>query len=326
MKSIGFVKSHKSGEKRIGLVPDNLKIINNPEKMYIEEGYGQNLGFDDSEYKKYGVNIAKREEVLKCDIIVDPKLGDADYLNELSPKKTLFGWAHAVQNIDFTTEMIKKKNTVIAWEEMYDNGRYIFYKNRELAGEAGVIQAILYSGIMPYDAKIAIIGNGKTAKGASRVLTGLGGYVDVYTRKLEKLFKEKLGEYDYIVNCVMWDTSRTDRLIYKEDLLRMKKGAIIIDISCDPNLEIETTHATTIENPVYKVNGITHYAVDNTPSIFYKTATYNVCEAVEKYYNYLIDEKENEVINKAIVIKDGKIIDKRISDFRKLKNIKENYN
>ena len=323
MKELGFVLSHKDGEKRIGLIPENLKFINHPEKIYIEKGYGKYLGYSDDDYKKFGVNIVDRKEALNKDIIVDVKLGDSDYLNELRDEKILFGWAHAVQNIDFTSEIIRKKHTVIAWEEMYEKGRYIFYKNRELAGEAGVLQAILYSGLMPYDAKIAIIGNGKTAKGASRVLTGLGAYVDIYTRELENLFIENLVEYDYIVNCVMWDTSRKDRLIYKKDLKRMKKGAIIIDISCDPNLEIETTRATTIEKPTYNIDGIIHYAVDNTPSIFYRTATMNVANAIFKYYNYLIEEVENDVIKKAIVIKKGQIVDKRITEFRNSKNIND---
>ena len=176
------------------------------------------------------------------------------YSDEILDNKTLFGWAHAVQSIDFTTKMITKKCTVIAWEEMYEEGRYVFYKNRELAGEAGILQAILYGGIMPYDAKIAILGNGQTAKGAMRVLSGLGANVDVYNRRLEKLFIKNMTEYDILVNCILWDTSRKDRIIYREDLKRLKKGAMIIDISCDPNLEIETSHATSISDPVYMVD------------------------------------------------------------------------
>ncbi|MBR3660933.1 MAG: N(5)-(carboxyethyl)ornithine synthase [Bacilli bacterium] len=321
MKELGFIKSHKNGEKRIGLIPEILEGINQKEKIFIEKDYGKDLGYEDVEYAKYGVNIVDRSRILKCDIIVDVKLGDADYLDEIEDNKILFGWAHAVQNIDFTTKMINKKCTVIAWEEMYEKGRYIFYKNRELAGEAGVLQAILYSGIMPYDAKVAIIGNGKTAKGACRVLNGLGADVDIYNRKLEKLFQENIGLYDYIINCVMWDTSRKDKLIYRKDLKKMKENSIIIDISCDPYLEIETSHPTTIDNPVYKVDGITHYAVDNTPSIFYRTATINITKAISNYYNYLIESKKNDVITNAVVIKNGCIIDKRITEFRKSRNI-----
>ena len=321
MKEIGFLISHKNNEKRRALLPEDLKNIKNVDKLFFEKGYGNCLGYSDEDYRRCGANIEERENIFKHDILCDVKLGDADYLDKVKKGQTLFGWAHTVQNIDFTTEILNKKCTVIAWEEMYEENRYIFYKNRELAGEAGVLQAILYSGLMPYDSKVAILGNGQTAKGAMRILSGLGAEIDVYGRKLEKLFIKKMGEYDVLINCVMWDTSRTDRIIYKEDLKKLKKGAIIIDISCDPNLEIETTHATTISDPVYEVDGIVHYAVDNTPSIFYRTTTKHISNAICKYIDEIIEERKNPTIDNAYVINKGEIIDKRIEEYRKLKGI-----
>ena len=191
MKEIGFLISHKNNEKRRAILPEDLKNIKNVDKLFFETGYGECLGYSDDDYINNGANIEKREDIFKHDIICDVKLGDADYLDEVRNGQILFGWAHAVQNIDFTTVMLEKKCSVIAWEEMYEENRYIFYKNRELAGEAGVLQAILYSGLMPYDCKVAILGNGQTAKGAMRILHGLGANVDVYGRKLENqlLFK-----------------------------------------------------------------------------------------------------------------------------------------
>ena len=102
-----------------------------------------------------------REDCLKCDIIADVKLGDADYLDELDDGNILFGWAHAVQGVDFTSAALEHGHTVIAWEEIFESGRYIFYRNREIAGE-------------------------------SAILHGLGARVDVYSRRQEKLFMEKL--------------------------------------------------------------------------------------------------------------------------------------
>lgn len=129
-----------------------------------------------------------------------------------------------MQNISFTNQVLNKNHTVLAWEEIYEDGRYIFYRNREIAGEAAVLQAFRYCGKMPYDCRVAIIGNGQTGKGAFRILAGLGANVDIYPRKHEKLFRKNIGEYDVLVNCVMWDTSRTDRLIYRTDLQKLKKA------------------------------------------------------------------------------------------------------
>lgn len=214
---------------------------------------------------------------------------------------------------------MKGRHTVIAWEEIYEKGRYIFYRNREVAGEAAVLQAFRYCGKMPYDCSVAILGNGQTAKGALRVLNGLGAKVDVYGKRLESLFREKMYSYDVLINCVLWNTSRTDRIIYREDLRKMKKSTLIIDVSCDPHLEIETSHPTTIDAPTYTVDGVVHYAVDNTPAMYPATVSKVLSEGIANYIDMLIespvDSMKKSIVD-AIVIKDGEIIDKRIKEFR----------
>ena len=46
----------------------------------------------------------------------------------------------------------------------------------------------------------------------------------------------------------------------------MKRGAVIVDIACDPAGAIETSHPTTWEDPLYEVDGIRHFCVDNIPA------------------------------------------------------------
>lgn len=324
MKTVGFIISHKNGEKRRAILPKDIKAnIKNPQQLYFETGYGESVHISDDEYKAVGCHIVSREEALNCDVIADVKLGDADYLDNISPNKVLFGWAHAVQNIPFTSNILKNGHTVIAWEEIFENGRYIFYRNREVAGEAAIMHAYRFCGKMPYDTKVAILGNGQTAKGALRILHGLGAEVDVYNRRLEKLFREKMFEYDVLVNCVMWDTSRTDRIIYKEDLKKMKPGTMIIDISCDPYLEIETSHPTPIDDPVYEVDGVIHYTVDNTPGMFPITITKVLSEGISRYVDYIIEndiEAYPQNLHEAVVVEEGHIRDERITAFRMTRN------
>lgn len=324
MKKMGFLISHKNGERRRALLPEHMKNIQHLDSLYFEQGYGLSVGVMDEEYRKLGCHVVPREEIFSCDIITDVKLGDADYLPSIKSGKLLFGWAHTVQNVDFTSQILNANHTVVAWEEIFEDGRYIFYRNREVAGEAAIMQAFRYCGKMPYDTKVAILGNGQTTKGALRVLHGLGANVDVYGRKLEQLFRKKMFDYDVLVNCVMWDTSRTDRIIYKEDLKRMKPGTLIIDVSCDPHLEIETSHPTTIDNPVYEVDGVIHYAVDNTPAMYPVTVTKVLSEGISRYIDCLIEktfEMYPENIKMATVIKDGCIRDDRIKKFREQRNL-----
>ena len=126
VKTVGFVISHKNNERRRGLLPEDLKSIVHTQQLYFERGYGEAIGHSDEEYEKYGAHIVEREDALACDVLVDVKLGDADYINELKEPKILCGWAHAVQNIEFTSSALNMGHTVIAWEEIFENGRYIF--------------------------------------------------------------------------------------------------------------------------------------------------------------------------------------------------------
>ena len=317
MKTIGFVKSDKENENRIALIPEDLVNIKNKNYIYIEQGYGLCNNYTDEEYKEKGCNIVSREEAMNMDIIVDPKIGDAKYLTEIK-NKTIFGWIHAVQNRDITDILLENKLTAYAWEDMFEDGRHIFWRNNEVAGEAAVMHALTLHGIMPYDANVAIIGNGNTARGAYRILTQLGAKVKTYNRRTEKLLNKELTEYDIIVNAVLWDVSRKDHIIYKEDLKRMKKGALIIDISCDRNGAIETSIPTPIENPIYEIDGIVHYLVDHTPSLVYKTVSKELSKEATKYIDYLIEEtsETNTCLKESLIIKNGEIIDTRINEFQ----------
>jgi len=319
MKTIGFPISTKENEKRRCLIPKHIPSIKNKKSMYIETGYGNVLGFTDEDYSREGVNVITKEEVLKKDIICDPKIGDAEYLSQLN-NQIVFGWVHAVQNKNITEIMVKNKITAYAWEDMYDSGRHVFWRNNEIAGEAAIMHAYNLYGLFPYNTKVAILGRGNVSRGALKILTLLGADIMVYTRQMEQLFRKEISKYDVIVNAILWDTSRKDHIIYKEDLKKMKKGALIIDISCDRNGGIETCIPTTIDNPIYVIDGITHYAVDHTPSLFYKTISESLSEIMIMYVDDLIEGNlNNDILNKSLIIDHGKIIDQRIISFQNRK-------
>ena len=176
MNTIGFIKSRKENEHRIALFPDNIKAISHPEMVYVEKGYGSDFGIDDKEYASRGVHVAERGDVLKCDIICDPKIGDAEYLGQLHGQ-TLFGWIHCVQNRDIADAIIGNSNTAIAWEDMYEANRHVFWRNNEIAGEAAIMHAYLRHGIFPYNTKVAVLGRGNVARGAIKTLHFLGAEV-----------------------------------------------------------------------------------------------------------------------------------------------------
>lgn len=317
MKTVGLPISHKENEKRRALVPADIKQIKHPEQIFIETGYGDVLGYSDDDYAQQGIQVASIEDVLKKDIVCDPKIGDADYLGVLN-EQTIFGWIHAVQNRDITDRIIACKLTGYAWEDMYEDGRHSFWRNNEIAGEAAVFHAYMCHGVFPYNTKAAVLGRGNIARGAIKTLNYMGAEVRQYDRKTERLFQKELGQFDVIVNAILWDTSRKDHIIYREDLKRMKKNALIIDVACDRNGGVETSIPTTIEEPTYQVDGITHYVVDHTPSLFWKTATESLSAEFVKYIDYLIEDKANDdpVLSACHNFEQGIILDDRINKYQ----------
>lgn len=312
IKTVGFPISPKENENRRAIVPADLKTLKHPELVYIETGFGKVLGIDDEEYVDAGCHICSHEEAIQKDIVCDPKIGDADYLEQMHEGQIIFGWVHATQNRDITDKILRGKLTVYAWEKMFEMGRHVFWFNNELAGEAAVLNGFQCYGELPYGLKVAVIGNGNTARGAVRVLNMLGAHVMQYNRRQEALLRAEIGNYDVIVNCILWDVKRTDHVIYREDLKHMKKNAMIIDVSCDRNGGIETSIPTTIENPTYVVDGILHYVVDHTPSFFFKTFSYNNSKVVAPYIELLMLGSIDTVLKNCLIIEDGVIIDSEI--------------
>lgn len=315
MKKVGFPISHKENENRRAIVPAHLKNIACPELLYFEKGYGAVLGIADSEYEDCGSNIVSHDEVLTKEIVCDPKVGDADYLSDLHGQ-TIFGWIHATQSRDITDKLVENKLTAYAWEKMFQKGRHVFWRNNELAGEAAVMHAFQCYGRMPYETNVAVIGRGNTARGAIKVLNMLGADVQQYDRRMEELLRSELGNYDVIVNCVLWDVMRKDHIIYRDDLKRMKRNAMIIDVSCDRNGGIETSVPTTIEKPTYMVDGILHYVVDHTPALFHKTFTWNNSEVIWGYINELQNEDCGSILSDALIVDQGRIVDQEILRFQ----------
>lgn len=319
MNVIGFPISHKENENRRALVPADVTRMRHSGCLLLESGYGEVLGFCDNDYLNAGAQVGTRQEVLKCPIICDPKIGDAEYLDQLK-NQTVFGWIHAILNRDITDKLIVGKLTAYAWEDMYENGRHVFWRNNEIAGEAAVAHAYLCHGVFPYHTRVAVLGRGNIARGATSALKALGADVKAYDRTMERLLREELPRYDVVVNAILWDKMRKDHIIYREDLKRMKRGSMIIDISCDRAGAIETSVPTTIAEPTYMVDGVRHYVVDHTPALFYKSTSAAISEVLPRYLDVLARPDGVEMDNLlrgCLIVRDGVIIDNRITEFQR---------
>ncbi len=147
--------SHKEDEHRFPIHPKHLLRL--PEQirrqLIFEEGYGEPFDIADSEIAAQTGGIATRHELLAdMGAVVIPKPTVAD-LQELREGGILWGWVHCAQQRSITQVAIDRKQTLIAFEEMFvwtpngEMGRHTFYKNNEMAGYCGVIHALQLKGI-----------------------------------------------------------------------------------------------------------------------------------------------------------------------------------
>ena len=177
--------SKKEDERRLPIHPGHLQRI--PEELrrqlIFEEGYGAPFGIADSEIAAQTGGIATRHELLAdigTVIINKPVLAD---LQELREAGTLWGYVHCVQQQDITQTALDRKQTLIAFEDMYvwspDGyvGRHTFYKNNEMAGYCAVIHALQLKGIDGHygnQRKVILFGFGAVSRGAIYALKAHG--------------------------------------------------------------------------------------------------------------------------------------------------------
>ncbi|WP_077338284.1 N(5)-(carboxyethyl)ornithine synthase [Pseudocolwellia agarivorans] len=177
--------SKKEDERRFPIHPRHLKRI--PEalrsQLIFEEGYGEPFGVSDAEIADLTGGIATRHELLAevgTVIIAKPVLAD---LEELREGGTLWGYVHCVQQKDITQAALERKQTLIAFEDMFvwspsgQVGRHTFYKNNEMAGYCGVLHALQLKGMDGHygnQRKIIIFGFGAVSRGAIYALKAHG--------------------------------------------------------------------------------------------------------------------------------------------------------
>ena len=177
--------SRKVDERRIPIHPEHMVRI--PEQirrqLIFEEGYGKPFGISDLEMSTQSGGIATRHELLANlgnVILAKPVLADFEELREGG---ILWGYPHCVQQRQHTQAAIDRKQTLIAFEDMFvwgpngQVGRHTFYKNNEMAGYCAVIHALELKGIDGHygnQRKVLIFSFGAVSRGAINALKARG--------------------------------------------------------------------------------------------------------------------------------------------------------
>lgn len=366
MLNLGVVRtSLKENERRLPIHPDHLDWITDEVRRYMifERGYGEPFGIEDGRILRAAGGMASRDEILeRCDIVVIPKPSTED-LKRMRENGVLWGWSHFVQQREFTQAAIERRLTAIAWESMHHwdgDGRFqthVFHKNNEIAGYAGVLDAMRLRGISGRYGPVrraVVISFGSVSRGAVYALLGQGFEdITVLTADPARTFGrlipgvryreirddvserpmivnhdgsliplvEELAVADIIVNGICQDPNRPMMFIREEEIGRLKRGCLIIDVSCDLGMGFPFARPTTFEEPIINVGEVNYYAVDHTPSYLWDSATWEISKALIPFLPVVMGGErqwdENMTIRRAIEVRSGMIENPSILSFQR---------
>jgi alanine dehydrogenase len=90
-------------------------------------------------------------------------------------------------------------------------------------------------------------------------------------------------EADLVIGAVLVPGAVAPKLVTREMIKGMKEGAVVVDVAIDQGGCFETSHPTTHADPVYVVDGVTHYCVANMPGAVPITSTKALTNATLPY-------------------------------------------
>ena len=178
-------------------------------------------------------------------------------------------------------------------------------------------------GVLP--ANVVVLGGGIVGANAAIVAAGLGANVvlldvnldrlryidDVMPPNVTTLYSDRhnilacLATADLLIGAVLIPGALAPNLVRKEDLKRMPKRAVIIDVAIDQGGCIETSRPTTHSKPTYIEEDIVHYCVTNMPGAVGRTSTYALCNVTLPYAVQLANRGLLEAVQKSPALLQG---------------------
>jgi alanine dehydrogenase len=101
--------------------------------------------------------------------------------------------------------------------------------------------------------------------------------------------EESVREADVVIGAVLIPGALAPRLITREMVAGMKSGSVLADVAIDQGGCAETSRPTTHSEPVYTVEGVTHYCVANMPGAVPITSTKALTNATLPYVEAIAD-------------------------------------
>ncbi|MCL1144147.1 alanine dehydrogenase [Shewanella gaetbuli] len=318
---IGVPTEIKNHEYRVGMVPSSVRELTlKGHEVFIQSDAGIGIGFTNQDYVDAGAQIlATAAEVFeKSDMIVKVKEPQAIERAMLRHDQILFTYLHLAPDLPQTNDLIKSGAVCIAYETVTDDrgGLPLLAPMSEVAGRMSIQagaralekslggRGMLLGGVPGVEpAKVVIIGGGMVGTNAAQMAVGMGADVVVLDRSIDALrrlnvqfgssvkaiystadaIERHVLEADLVIGGVLVPGAAAPKLISKELIKRMKPGSAIVDVAIDQGGCVETSHATTHQDPTYIVDDVVHYCVANMPGAVARTSTFALNNATLPY-------------------------------------------
>ena len=324
---VGCTREIKNHEYRVGLTPGSVReYVAHGHEVVVETGAGAGIGADDAAYRAAGARIAAdaAEVFSTCDMIVKVKEPQPQEWVQFREGQILYTYLHLAPDPEQTRGLVESGVTAIAYETVTDErgGLPLLAPMSEVAGrlaiQAGATalqkanggRGVLLGGVPGVaPGRVAVLGGGVVGLNAARMAVGLGAEVTIIDRSLPRLrqlddifggrvrtryatveaVEEECLAADVVVGAVLIPGAAAPKLVGREMLAEMKKGAVLVDVAIDQGGCFETSRPTTHAEPTYEVDGIVHYCVANMPGAVPVTSAQALNNATLHYGLMLAD-------------------------------------
>ena len=308
---VGVPKEVKTHEYRVGLTPEAAKeYISDGHEVLIESGAGEGIGASDSIYEQVGAKVLRTAEAIYADaeMIVKVKEPQSFEWERLREGQILFTYLHLAPDPTQARGLLASGCTAVAFETVTDaaGGLPLLTPMSEVAGRLAVEAAaaglrrhagglgLLMGGVPGVaPARVVILGGGVVGTQAARMAVGLGADVLILDRSLPRLrgldqelngrvktrfattsaVDEEVAAADVVIGAVLIPGATAPKLVRRDALSGMKRGAVLVDVAIDQGGCFETSRPTTHSEPFYEVDGVMHYCVANMPGAVPLTAS-----------------------------------------------------
>jgi alanine dehydrogenase len=340
---IGVPKEVKDHEARVGLVPSGVIALREAgHEVLVETMAGEGSAITDHEYVHAGAGIAQKaaEVWRKADLIVKVKEPQPSEYEFLRTDLILFTYLHLAPLPDLTNRLIESQVTGVAYETIRepDGSLPLLTPMSEVAGRMSVQIGAQYleaqnggrgvllggvPGVAP--ANVVVLGGGVVGTNAAKIAVGMGAHVTVIDRNLNRLrelddifnqqvvtlasnvftISDTLKLADLVIGAVLIPGAAAPKIVRRQMIANMKRGAVVVDVAIDQGGCFETSHATTHTEPVYFVDGVLHYCVSNMPAAVPHTSTFSLTNATFPYLLELANKGLERAVDEHPALREG---------------------